>query len=488
MSSVIEVKNLTKDYGSGRGIFDVSFEIEQGECFGFLGPNGAGKTTTIRHIMGFQAPDSGKALIDGVDCWGNSAKLMNEIGYLPGEIALPEGMTARGYLEFLRKLRVSRKDRTSELVSRFELDVNTKIRSMSIGERRKLAVVIAFMHDPEVLILDEPTSGLDPIMQDAFIEFVKEEKKCGKSILLSSHFFNEVAAVCDRISVIKKGRIAAEFDAEEIGRNDESEYQGSLLSGVLKNPPSLASTFEVKDPVIELENLTKDYGEGRGIFDVSLSVSRGEVFGFVGTNGSGKTTTIRTMMGFVNPTSGSAEIESKNCSECATELKEKISYIPGEIQFPTFSSADAFFDYQSELLQIKDTTRRRDLIERLKLDSSVNPRKMSKGMKQKTSIVAALMADKEILILDEPTTGLDPIMRETFIELIKEEKARGKTIFMSSHLFEEIEEVCDRVAILHEGRIVAILTIAELEKYGGKQDENRANLEAKFEDIFRKED
>lgn len=489
MASIIEVNNLTKDYGEGRGIFDVSLHVAQGECFGFLGPNGAGKTTTIRHLMGFLSADSGAAEIFGQNCRLHSAKLMNKIGYLPGEVALPEGMSAKGYLQFMHNLRNEGKnDRCDELVERFELKTDVRIRSMSIGDRRKLAVVVAFMHDPEVLILDEPTSGLDPIMQDEFIAFVKEEKNRGKSILLSSHFFNEVAAVCDRISVIKKGKIAAEFGKEEIGDID-SEYQGSLLSAVLKNPPQEATSVTFESPAIKVENLTKDYGKQRGVFGLNFEVGKGEVVGFVGTNGSGKTTTIRTMMGFVNPDSGAVIINGRDSIKDSTELKSDIAYIPGEIQFPTFRSADAFFDYQAKYFGLKDKVRRNELISDLKLDSSVNPRKMSKGMKQKTAIVASLMDEKEILILDEPTTGLDPIMRESFIELIKSEKARGKTVFMSSHIFEEIEEVCDRVVIIHDGKIVAILSIDELEKYrSGTQDEKRAELEKRFEEIFRKED
>lgn len=490
---VIELESLTKDYGDGRGIFDASFSIDQGECFGFLGPNGAGKSTAIRHIMGFSRPDSGRATVRGRECWGNAANLMNDVGYLPGEISLPEDMTARSFLKHQRALRSMHDEgRTDELLQRFKLDVNASIRAMSIGERRKLAVVAAFMHDPEVLVLDEPTSGLDPIMQDAFIEFIIEEKRDGKTILMSSHIFNEVAAACDRIAIIKQGRIVEEFGADRISAGEDGRYRGSLLSAVLKNP--LHGGLRKNGPdasrpaAICVQDLTKDYGRGKGVFDFNFDIRDGEVFGLVGTNGSGKTTTIRAIMGFIKPNAGSVDVFGRDAWRHAAELKDVVSYVPGEIQFPAFKSADAFFDYQAKLLGLHDRSRRDKLVDLFKLDTRVDPRKMSKGMKQKTALIAALMADDPILILDEPTTGLDPVMRDAFIDLVKEEKNRGKTILMSSHIFEEIEEVCDRVAVIDNGRMVDILSIEELAHYRPKsQDRSRLELETRFKDIFKKE-
>ena len=494
MDAKISVSHLTKDYGQGRGVFDVSFDIGEGECFGFLGPNGSGKTTTIRHILGFSAPQSGSVQINGIDCRRNAAKLMSRVGYVPGEIAFPESMTARGFLSYLAGLRgMPTMGRCEELSRRFELDLRERIRGMSLGARRKLAVVAAFMHDPAILVLDEPTSGLDPIMQDTFIRFVQEEKRRGKTILLSSHIFNEVAAICDRIAIIKAGRIAEEFDADALDGARAVIYQGSLLSAILTLPASELSRIEMRkcggEPVVDIRHLTKDYGRGRGVFDISLQVAPGEVMGFVGTNGSGKTTTIRSLLGFINPTSGSARIFGRNSRESGADLMRRVSYIPGEIAFPRFSSALAFFQYQGNLLGVHDTAKRDELIERLRLDVRVNPRKMSKGMKQKTAIIAALMANKDVLLMDEPTTGLDPVMRDVFIELVREEKAKGRTILMSSHLFEEIEEVCDRVAVIHDGRIVTVLPVDALARLRGRaQDSNRDALEKRFKQIFRKED
>ena len=226
---VIEVSHLTKDYGHGRGVFDVSIKVEQGMCYGFLGPNGAGKTTTIRHLMGFSKPQSGSTSILGCDSWNCADELKDAVGYLPGEIAFPKGLTGTGFLDMQMKLRrVKDEAYKNELLERFQLDPSMRVEKMSLGVRRKLAVVTAFLHDPDILILDEPTSGLDPIMQQNFIDFILSEKKRGKTILLSSHIFHEVDACCDRISIIKDGRIVADFVADELKNRSTKIYRISF--------------------------------------------------------------------------------------------------------------------------------------------------------------------------------------------------------------------------------------------------------------------
>lgn len=222
----IEVSHLTKDYGSGRGVFDVSLEVERGECFGFLGPNGAGKTTTIRHLMGFSRPQAGTVAIHGQDCWTRSAELQRTVGYLPGEIALPAGMTGTAFLRMMERMRGVRDDEHLRmLLDTFRLDPDIPTREMSLGVKRKMAVVTAFMHDPDILILDEPTSGLDPVMQQVFIDYVLWEKGRGKTVFLSSHLFNEVDATCDRIAIIKDGRIVSQFESNEFHQRGDRFYQ-----------------------------------------------------------------------------------------------------------------------------------------------------------------------------------------------------------------------------------------------------------------------
>lgn len=223
---VIEVNHLTKDYGSGRGVFDVSFQVEKGEVFGFLGPNGAGKSTTIRHLMGFSKPQSGQTRIFGKDTFEKYFEILGNVGYIPGEIALPAGLTGWEFIRMMQNLQKCRnEERLDYLLKIFELDPKGETKRMSLGVKRKLAVVTAFMSDPDVLILDEPTSGLDPVMQEVFIEFIRNEKARGKTILLSSHIFSEVDATCDRIAIIKDGEIVSDFIADDLKHASQKNYE-----------------------------------------------------------------------------------------------------------------------------------------------------------------------------------------------------------------------------------------------------------------------
>lgn len=226
---VIDVKNLTKDYGFSRGVFNVSFSINKGEVFGFLGPNGAGKSTTIRHLLGFSKPDEGETLILDLPSFNNYYKFLNNVGYIPGEIALPQGLTGWQFIRMMQNLQHKHNEKQlTKMLNLFELDdiiLKTETKRMSLGDKRKLAIVVAFMNDPDILVLDEPTSGLDPVMQEVFIELIKKEKEKGKTILLSSHIFSEVDATCDRIAIIKDGKIVSEFIADELKHASMKNYK-----------------------------------------------------------------------------------------------------------------------------------------------------------------------------------------------------------------------------------------------------------------------
>ncbi|HHX11465.1 MAG TPA: ATP-binding cassette domain-containing protein [Clostridiales bacterium] len=213
---------------------------------------------------------------------------------------------------------------------------------------------------------------------------------------------------------------------------------------------------------IKINHLTKDYGKGRGIFDVSLEIQKGEVYGFVGINGAGKTTTIRHMMGFLKPDGGSVTINGLDATKSSAQVKRYVSYIPGEINFPGNTSGEDFLKEQIYLSGRGNWEYAKKLSDQLQLDVATKVRSMSKGMKQKTAIVSAFASDADILIMDEPTTGLDPLMRDLFLDLIKQEKEKGKTIFMSSHIFHEMEEVCDRVAVIRQGKIIEVIDMKDI--------------------------
>lgn len=224
--SVIKIEHLTKDYGQHKGIFDMNLEVHKGEVLGFLGPNGSGKTTTIRHLMGFIKAKSGKATILGKDCFDDNKDIANKIGYLPGEISFIDDMSGIEFIKFIAELKnIKDFSKAQELIEFLELDPVGKIKKMSKGMKQKIGIVIAFMQDAPVLILDEPTSGLDPLMQSKFVELIQKEKKKGKTILMSSHIFEEVEHTCDRVIMIKDGQLIADEMIEELGKNRQKQYE-----------------------------------------------------------------------------------------------------------------------------------------------------------------------------------------------------------------------------------------------------------------------
>lgn len=215
--STVQITGITKDYGHGRGVFDASFAVERGEVMGFLGPNGAGKTTTIRQLMGFICPDSGKVEINGMDCFTKAAQIQENVGYLPGEISFMDDMTGNEFIRFIAHMKNHKSmERAQELMRFFELDASGRIKKMSKGMKQKIGIVCAFMTDPALYILDEPSSGLDPLMQNKFVELIRTEKERGKTILMSSHMFDEVERTCDRTAIIRDGKIVAVENIERL--------------------------------------------------------------------------------------------------------------------------------------------------------------------------------------------------------------------------------------------------------------------------------
>ena len=228
---ILEIQNLTKYYGKIKGVENLSLKLEEGEIFGFIGPNGAGKSTTIRSIMNLINKTSGKVLIENKEFNKDDIEIKEKIGYLPSEIYLYDDLTVKGMLDYhesfyknmtrLNNHRLqlgtsehcclhNKKDihnRRTELVERLQLDEKKKIEDLSLGNLKKLGIILAFMHEPKILILDEPTSGLDPIMQNVFYELLKEEKAKGNTIFYSTHILSEVSKICDRVGIIKDGKL-----------------------------------------------------------------------------------------------------------------------------------------------------------------------------------------------------------------------------------------------------------------------------------------
>ena len=208
IKKILEIQNLTKYYGKILGVENIALQLEEGEIFGFIGPNGAGKSTTIRSIMNLINKTSGKVLIENKEFNKENIEIKEKIGYLPSEINLYDDLTVKEMLDYHESF--YKKDihkRRAELVKKFELDEKKKIEDLSLGNLKKVGIILAFMHEPKLLILDEPTSGLDPIMQNIFYDLLKEEKAKGNTIFYSTHILNEVPKICDRVGVIKEGKL-----------------------------------------------------------------------------------------------------------------------------------------------------------------------------------------------------------------------------------------------------------------------------------------
>ena len=250
MSTIIEVENLAKRYGSKRGIIDVSFQVEEGEVFGFLGPNGAGKTTTIRLLMALLKADAGTAHIAGLDCWQQSVEIKRLVGYLPGEPALDPGMTGGQILEYFGHLRGG-VDQTylKQLIKRLDLDPTRKFRQYSSGNKRKVVLIQAFMHRPRLLILDEPTNGLDPINQQEFHRMVIEARDAGQTVFLSSHILSEVEQTCNRVGIIREGQLVRIGGITELKDMKRYEITITFASTVL------AEAFKTLEGVTQAETV-----------------------------------------------------------------------------------------------------------------------------------------------------------------------------------------------------------------------------------------
>ncbi|MFC0272568.1 ATP-binding cassette domain-containing protein [Metabacillus herbersteinensis] len=267
----VEVKNLTKFYKKSRGIEDVTFSIEEGEVFGFIGPNGAGKSTTIRTLLNFIYPSSGNATIFGKDIIRDTKEIKQSIGYLPSEVHYYDDMKVMDLLMYSAKLhKKADKKRLTELAGTLQLDLTKKIEDLSFGNRKKVGIVQALLHEPKLLILDEPTGGLDPLMQSTFFQLLDEERQKGATIFFSSHILSEVQKMCDRVAIIKEGKLIKVERVETLTKNnlkkvrvtlDGTKISALVLPGIIQqentaNEINLLYRGEIRELLTELSTIS----------------------------------------------------------------------------------------------------------------------------------------------------------------------------------------------------------------------------------------
>lgn len=254
--NIIEINKLTKYYGKSRGIIDVSFDVKEGEIFGFIGPNGAGKSTTIRTLLGLIYPTTGSAKIFGKDCIKNGPEIRKNIGYLPSEVFYYDNMKVMELLKYSASFYENvDKSRIHKLAEAMNLDLNKKIDDLSYGNKKKVGIVQGLLHSPKLIILDEPTSGLDPLMQQKFFDLIHEENKKGATILFSSHILSEVQKLCNRVGIIKDGKMVKVEDIETLQSSNYKRF-----------------SIDVKEPV------EKDYFNLEGVSDLT---TEGNTFNFI---------------------------------------------------------------------------------------------------------------------------------------------------------------------------------------------------------------
>jgi len=233
METIIETKNLTKTYGKSRGITDVNIRVNKGDIFGFLGPNGAGKSTTIRTLLDFIRPTSGSATIFGMDCQKDTVQIKKRIGYIPGDFGLFGNMTGWKYLEYFGKVRGGYDAGSAKAYAhRLDIKLDRKMKEYSRGMRQKVAIIQAFMNRPDLIVMDEPTSGLDPLVQQTFMDMVRERADDGTTIFMSSHVLSEVEKVCNRVAIIKEGKIATEEKVEDLRKKSGNVLQVKFVDEV----------------------------------------------------------------------------------------------------------------------------------------------------------------------------------------------------------------------------------------------------------------
>jgi len=251
--NVIDINHLTKYYGKERGIIDVNFNVEENEIFGFIGPNGAGKSTTLRTLLGLIYPTSGSAKLFGKDCIKYGPEIKKEIGYLPAEVFYYDKMKVIELLNYSASF--YKKDcskRISELAEKMDLNLNKKIDDLSFGNKKKVGIVQGLLHEPKLIILDEPTSGLDPLMQQKFFELLQEENKKGATILFSSHILGEVQRLCNRVAIIKEGKIIQLEKISSLQENNYKKIRVQTTANLDQNYFNIegVSNFEVKQTMI----------------------------------------------------------------------------------------------------------------------------------------------------------------------------------------------------------------------------------------------
>jgi ABC-2 type transport system ATP-binding protein len=463
----IVVNNVSKTYGQVRALDNVSFSVGKGEVFGLIGPDGAGKTSMFRILCSLLLPETGSASVDGYDVVKQMREVRCRVGYMPGKFSLYQDLTIEENLKFFATLFGTTVeegyDSIKAIYSQIERFKDRKAGALSGGMKQKLALSCALVHSPSVLFLDEPTTGVDPVSRKEFWEMLLTLKERGITIVASTPYLDEVRC-CERVAFLDCGKVRG-IDTPEVILDRFKD---------IFNPPGIEKSEELKDKseesenVIEVEHLVKAFGSFHAVDDISFSVRRGEIFGFLGANGAGKTTAMHMLTGLNQPTSGTGRVVGFDIRTEYEQIKKHIGYMSQRFSlYEDLTVSEnirlfaGIYGMKSEEISVKIE----ELMRRLNFSDHANDLvgSLPLGWKQKLAFSVSIFHEPGVVFLDEPTGGVDPATRRQFWELIYDAAERGITVFVTTHYMDEAE-YCDRISIMVDGKISALGTPDELKQ------------------------
>ena len=463
----IEVNGISKSYGKVKALSDVSFSVGKGEVFGLIGPDGAGKTSMFRILCTLLLPDEGTAMVDGFDVVKQMKEIRRRVGYMPGRFSLYQDLTVEENLQFFATLFGTTidagYDSIKAIYSQIERFKDRKAGALSGGMKQKLALSCALVHQPSVLFLDEPTTGVDPVSRKDLWEMLAMLKERDITIVASTPYLDEVRR-CERVAFLSEGKLMG---------IDKPEMILDRFKDIFNPPPIVQTTTElsnsgVEENVIEVSHLVKAFGSFRAVDDISFTVKRGEIFGFLGANGAGKTTAMHMLTGLNQPTSGTGTVAGFDIRTEHEQIKKHIGYMSQKFSlYEDLTVAEnirlfgGIYGMKDDEIKAKTET----LLQQLKFGEHKNDLvgSLPLGWKQKLAFSVSIFHEPAIVFLDEPTGGVDPATRRQFWVLIYDAVSRGITVFVTTHYMDEAE-YCDRISIMVDGKISAMGTPDELKR------------------------
>lgn len=460
---IVTVDHVSKSYGTVEALKDVSFSVRQGEIFGLIGPDGAGKSTLFHILTTLLLADRGKAIVDGLDVVTDYKEIRTKVGYMPGCFSLYQDLSVEENLQFFATVFHTKIQENYDLIKdiyqQIEPFKKRRAGALSGGMKQKLALSCALIHKPDILFLDEPTTGVDPVSRKEFWQMLRHLCDLEITIIVSTPIMDE-ARQCDRIAFINHGQIHGIDTPEKILQR---------FAAILCPPPlEREELLQKGTPVIEVNQLTKSFGSFTAVDHISFQVNRGEIFGFLGANGAGKTTAMRMLCGLSKPTSGVGKVGGFDIFKEAEKVKKHIGYMSQK--FSLYEDLKVWENIRlfAGIYGMKDQEieqKTYELLERLGFSAERNTlvKSLPLGWKQKLAFSVSIFHEPKIVFLDEPTGGVDPATRRQFWKLIYQAADRGITVFVTTHYMDEAE-YCNRISIMVDGQIKALDTPANLKK------------------------